>query len=138
VWQPLFVDLIFSEDGQPVEVGYIGEVPHYIVLDAGFRRHVAAEHVDRQIVNVLKQRFAAVQDMIADGVVQMLGQENLFTRASIKHAIEHMDEIFESGQIDVDQLRTTLWMLKFRAIVDVHGDVVRLDIPGWDGDPDNP
>jgi len=138
MWQPLFADLIFGEDGQPVGIGQIGEVAHYVVLDAGFRRHVAAEHVDRQIVNLLKQRFAAVQDMIADGVVQMLGQEDLFTRGSIKHAIEHMDEIFESGRVDVDQLRTTLWMLKFRAIVDVHGDVVRLDVPGWEGDPDSP
>jgi len=133
VWRPLFADLVFSEDGLPVEVGYIGGVPHYVVPDADFRRYVAAEHVDRQIVGLLKQQFMAMQDMIADGVAQMLGQEDLFTRASIKHAIEHMDEILESNSVDVDQLRTALWMLKFRAIVDVHGDVVQLDVPGWDG-----
>ena len=134
VWRPLFADLIFNEGGLPVAVGDIGEESHYIVPDAGFRRHVAAEYVDREILDRLKQRFLAMQDAIVEGVTNMLGQGDLFTRASIKHAIEHMDEVFESNSVDVDQLRTTLWMLKFRAIVDVHGDVVRLDVPGWEVD----
>jgi hypothetical protein len=128
----LFADLIFCEDGQPVEASCIGGKAYYVVPDAGFRRHVSAEYVDRQIVDLLKQRFVSMRDVITEGVAQMLGQEDIFTRASIKHAIEHMDEIFTSGSIDVDQLRTTLWMLKFRAIVDIHGDVVRIDSPGWD------
>lgn len=138
MWRLLFADLIFNEAGQPVAVGNIGEEPHYIVPDAGFRRYVAAEYVDRQILDRLKQRFLAMQDEIADGVAHMLGQGDLFTRASIKHAIEHMEEVFESNSIDVDQLRTTLWMIKFRAIVDVHGDVVRLDVPGWEADAEDP
>ena len=137
MWRSLFVDLIFNEDGQPVSVGSIGGEPHYVVPDADFRRHVAAEYVDRQILDRLKQRFLALQDEIADGVASMLGQGDLFTRASIKHAIEHMDEIFESNSVDVDQLRTTLWMLKFRAIVDIHGDVVRLDVPGWEAEAED-
>jgi hypothetical protein len=31
-----------------------------------------------------------------------------------------------------------LWMMKFRVMVDFHGDVVQLDIPDWeagDGEP---
>ena len=64
----------------------------------------------------------------------MLGQEELFTRASIEHAIENMDSILEPGNVDVDELRTALWMTKFRATVNVHGDVVHLEIPGWEGE----
>jgi hypothetical protein len=91
-----------------------------------------AEYVDRQIVGLIQERILAMRDFITAGVIHMLGQEDLFTRASIEHAIENMDRILEPGNVDVDELRTTLWMLKFRAIVNVHGDVVRLDVPGWE------
>jgi hypothetical protein len=47
-----------------------------------------------------------------------------------------MGSILEPGAVDVDQLRTALWMAGFRAIVDVHGDLVRLELPGWEAGPD--
>ena len=130
----LFADLVFNEEDQPAREVYVGGVPHYAVPDGDFLRHVEAEYVDRQIVALMKERVVAMRDLITEGVIHMLGQEDLFTRASIEHAIEHMDRILEPGAVDVDELRTALWMLKFRAIVNVHGDVVRLDIPGWEGE----
>lgn len=132
VRRALFADLVFNEEGQPAKAIYIGDVPHYAVPDGDFLRHVEAERVDRQIVALLQERILAMRDLVTEGVVHMLGQEGLFTRASIEHAIENMDHILEPGNVDVDELRTTLWMLKFRAIVNVHGDVVRLDVPGWE------
>ena len=128
----LFADLVFNEEGQPAKAIYVGGVPHYAVPDGDFLRHVEAEYVDRQIVALMQERILAMRDIVTDGIVHMLGQEDLFTRASIEHAIENMDRILEPGNVDVDELRTTLWMLKFRAIVNVHGDVVRLDVPGWE------
>jgi hypothetical protein len=126
----LFADLVFNEEGQLAKAIYIGEVPHYAVPDGDFLRHVEAEHVDRQIVAALKERMMPMRDAITEGVVHLLGQEDLFTRPSIQHAIENMDRILEPGAVDVDELRAALWMTKFRAVVDVHGDVVKLDIPG--------
>ncbi len=128
----LFADLIFNEEEQPAKAIYVGGVPHYAVPDGDFLRHVEAEYVDRQIVALMQERILAMRDIVTDGIVHMLGQEDLFTRASIEHAIKNMDRILEPGNVDVDELRTTLWMLKFRAIVNVHGDVVRLDVPGWE------
>jgi hypothetical protein len=69
----------------------------------------------------------------------MLGQEDLFTRPTLEHAIENMDRILDVENVDVDQLRTALWMTGFRVTVDVHGDVVHVEMPGveapdWDGD----
>lgn len=130
--RPMFADLIFNEQEQLVKSVYVGVVPHYVVPDGDFQRHVEAEYVDRQIVGLMQERILAMRDFITAGVIHMLGQEDLFTRASIEHAIENMDRILEPGNVDVDELRTTLWMLKFRAIVNVHGDVVRLDVPGWE------
>ncbi|RLC66490.1 MAG: hypothetical protein DRI48_04565 [Chloroflexi bacterium] len=132
--QALFADLVFNEEGQPVKVVDIGNVPHYAVPEGDFLRHVEAEYVDRQIVTLIQQRLLEMRDVITEGVIQMLGQEDLFTRASIEHAIEHMDRILEPGAVDVDELRTTLWMTGFRATINVHGDVLNIDIPGWEGE----
>jgi hypothetical protein len=131
--QALFADLVFNEEGQRVKVVDIGDVPHYAVPDGDFLRHVEAEYVDRQIVGLMQERILAMRDAVTEGVIQLLGQEDLFTRASIEHAIENMERILEPGNVDVDELRTALWMTGFRATVDVHGDVVHLEIPGWEG-----
>jgi hypothetical protein len=121
--EPLFADLVFNEEGERAEITTIGGEPFYAVPDDGFLRHVEAQHVDRQIVEALQEHLR--------------GMETLFTRASIQHAIENLDRILEPGAVDADELRTALWMAGFRAVVDVHGDLVRLEIPGWEdrGEP---
>ena len=126
----LFADLVFNEEGQPSPVVEVGGVPHYAVPDGDFMRHVEAEYIDNQIVEVFKERLLGMRDAVAEGVVQMLGQEDLFTRASVEHAIENMDTILKSGNVDVEELRTAMWMVGFRATVNRHGDVVHLDFPG--------
>ncbi|MBN1812619.1 MAG: hypothetical protein JXA14_12345 [Anaerolineae bacterium] len=135
----LFGDLIFNEDGQPAKAVYIGDVPHYAVPDGDFLRHVEAAYVDRQILDQIKERILPMKDAIIEGMIQMIGQEDLFTRPAIESAIENMDRILETDNVDVDELRTALWMTGFRATVDVHGEVVDLEMPGveapdWDGD----
>ena len=128
----LFADLVFNEEGQVTKVVFIGGIPHYAVPDGDFMRHVEADYIDRQIVGLIQERILAMRDAVTEGMIHFLGQEDLFTRASIEHAIENMDRILEPGVVDVDELRTALWMTGFRATVDVHGDVVCLDIPGWE------
>ena len=135
----LFADLVFNEDGQPAQVVIVGNVPNYAVPDGDFLRHVEAEHVDRQVMAAMKERILPMKDAVIEGMIQMLGQEDLFTRPAIEHAIENMDRILDVDNVDVDQLRTALWMTGFRVTVDVHGDVVHVEMPGveapdWDGD----
>jgi hypothetical protein len=126
----LFADLVFNDEGQVAEVVLVGAIPHYAVPDGDFLRHVDAEQVDRQVVRVLQKRFSEMSDAVADSAVQLLGHEGLFTRASIKHAIEHMDQLLEPGAVDLDDFRTALWMSKFRVVVDRHGDVIEVELPG--------
>ncbi len=132
--RPLFADLIFNQEGQPAKAVYIGPTPHYAVPDGDFLRHVEAEYVDRQIVEQIQERILAMRDAVTEGVIRMLGEEDLFTRASIEHAIENMDRILEPGNVDVDELRTALWMTGFRATVNVHGEVAHLEMPGLEGE----
>lgn len=132
---PLFADLVFNEEGERAETTTIGGEPFYAVPDDGFLRHVEAEYVDRQIVKALQEHLRGMKHVVTEGVIQMLGEETLFTRPSIEHAIENMDRILEPGAVDADQLRTALWMAGFRAVIDVHGDLVRLEVPGWEDRP---
>jgi hypothetical protein len=129
----LFADLVFNEEGLPVKEVSVGGVPHYAVPDGDFLRHVEAKYLDRQVVALIQERILAVRDAVTEGVMHMLGQDDLFTQASVEHAIEHLDRILEPGGVDVDELRTALWMTGFRVTVDVHGDVTQLE-PGWEGE----
>jgi len=132
--QPLFADLVFNESGERTKVVYIGATPYYAIPEDDFLRHVEAEHIDSQIVASLQERIRAMSDLVTENAIRLLGQEDLFTRASIEQAIENMHRILEPGAVDVDQLRTALWMAGFAAVVDVHGDLVRLEVPGWEED----
>jgi len=127
----LFTGLVFNEQDEPAEVAYIGAVPHYVILDDGFRRHVEAEKVDRQVMELLRQQILSHRELITQGVLSMLGKDDLFTKAMIDASIQNMDR-----QIDLlierglpEDTRTWLGMLGFKVVVNVHGEVVRLDIP---------
>ena len=49
--QPLFTGLVVDENGTPAETAYVGEEPCYVVDDAGFRRHIPSEQVDRMVLS---------------------------------------------------------------------------------------
>jgi hypothetical protein len=125
--QALFVGLVFSEEGDPAEVAYVGDEPHYVIPDAGFRRHVESERVDRQVLGWLQEQFFANQELITEGILSMLGKDDLFTKAMIDASMQNMDQLIEHGL--PDDARTWLGMFGFRIIVDIHGDVVRTELP---------
>ena len=128
----LFVGLVFNEQDEPAEVVYIGTVPHYVILDDGFRRHVEAETVDRQVIQLLRQQILSNRELVTQGMLDMLGKDDLFTKAMIDASIQnidrHIDLLFKQGL--PEDARTWLGMLGFKIVVNVHGEVVRLDAPG--------
>ncbi len=125
--QALFAGLVFNEENQPTEVVYIGDRPHYVILDAGFRRHVESEHVDRQVLHWLQEQFFANKELITEGIMEMMGKDDLFTKAMIDASMQNMDQVIEHGI--PEDTRTWLGMFGFRIIVDIHGDVVRTELP---------
>ncbi len=48
---PLFSGLILDEYGHIVDTVSINDEPFYVVDDAGFRRHIPAADVDKQVFN---------------------------------------------------------------------------------------
>jgi hypothetical protein len=57
----------------------------------------------------------------------MLGKDDLFTKAMIDSSIKNMDQVLDRG-IPPDA-RMWLGMLGFRIVVDVHGEVVSIEMP---------
>jgi hypothetical protein len=125
--QALFAGLVFNEDEEAAEVVYVGHEPHYVIFDSGFRRHVESGHVDRQVLRWLQEEFFANQELITEGILAMLGKDDLFTKAMIDASIQNMDQLIEHGL--PDDARTWLGMFGFRIIVDIHGDVMRTELP---------
>jgi hypothetical protein len=131
----LFEGLIVDTDGKPVTVGVVGGEAQYVVDDGGFHFHVPAERVDREVLALLREQILANQDAVTQGAMQMLGQDDLFTKAmidsSLKNMGEHFTRLIDSG-LPVEA-RTYLGMLGFRIILNYHGEVVGVDQPGAPG-----
>ena len=126
--QALFPGLIFGEDGEPVEVTTIGGAPFYVILNAGFRRHVEAETVDLQVLEWLREQVLSNQDLVTEGMMTLLGKDDLFTKAMIDASIRDLDQQMEALMTQglPEGAQAWLGMLGFRVVVDVHGEVVEI------------
>lgn len=123
----LFAGLVQDETGRPVDVVMVGDVPTYVVDDAGFRRHIESEGVDRQVIAQLREQFLAHQEIATEAMLQMLGKDDLFTKAMIDASIKNMDKVIEHGL--PEGARAWLGMLGFRVVINRHGEVLELDMP---------
>ena len=125
--QALFSGLVYDEQGNVVETTFIGSEPHYVVMDGDFKRHVVAEVVDRQVVEVIQQQAEAHKELVSEQIMNMLNQDDLFTKAMIDSSISRMDQMMEQGL--PDDARMMLGMMGFKIVINVHGEVVNLDMP---------
>ena len=128
----LFETLVYTEDGEPVEVAYLGGEAHYVIPDDDFKRHVEAQAVDRQVMDWLQQQILSNKDMVTEGVMSMLGKDDLFTKAMIDASIKNVDAMMEQGI--PDDARMWLGMMGFKIIVNIHGDVIKIDAPAQPAD----
>ncbi len=129
--QPIFTGLIIDEFDRPVESAFVGDEPCYVVNDFGFRRHIPAEQVDRQIFEAMMSQVRGNEEQISEQTAKMLGQDDIFSRAMIANQLKNMDQQFEALlQSGIPENgRAYLGMMGFRVIINVHGEVVRIDQP---------
>lgn len=134
----LFEGLVVDEFDRPVGVAYVGNDPCYVIDDQGFRRHIDSASVDRQVLQSFKELIAGSEDLVSEQAAKMLGQDDIFTRASIsqqiKHMEEHFDQILEAGI--PDEQRAYMGMMGFRVRINLHGEVIEVVQPGV-SDPDS-
>ena len=139
--QPLFAGLIVDEYERPVGTAYVGEEPCYVVDDAGFRRHIPSEQVDRQVLKIMGGQISGNEDALSQAAAKMLGTDDIFSKALLENQLKNIDQQFdallETG-IPEDG-RAYMGMMGFKVVINVHGEVVRLDQPaaaddGGDGE----
>ena len=123
----LFQTLVYNEAGEPAEVAFVGSEAHYVILDGDFRRHVPAREIDEQVVTWFQEQILANKDLVAEGMMSMLGKDDLFTKAMIDSSISKVDNILETGI--PEDARMWLGMMGFKIIVDYHGEVVEIEAP---------
>lgn len=129
--EPLFAGLVIDENDQVVEVAHIGDEAMYVVNDAGFRRHIPAEVVDRQVLALMKEQITGHEDLISEQTSKMLGQDDIFSRAMIDNQLKNIDQqleaLLKSGIPEAG--RQYMGMMGFKVVINFHGDVLRLDQP---------
>ena len=129
--QALFPGLVYNEVGERAEVVFIGGVAHYAIPDAGFLRHVEAYKVDRVVIAHLKEQITSMQDQVVRGMLQMLGKDDIFTKAAIDASIRNLEQNIR--QSDPSRWVPWLRLFGFRVVVNVHGEVVEIMYPSQPG-----
>lgn len=127
--QAIFSGLVVDDDDNPVATTTVGGEQFYVIDDDGFLRHIPAEEIDREVLSFFVEQLRENQDLALAQMLQMLGSDDLMTKAAIESQMRNLtvDQILEQGL--PPQARDMLGMMGFRVVVNVHGEVVRLDQP---------
>lgn len=129
--QPLFQGLVIDEYGNIADTAFVGGEPCYVVDDAGFRRHIPSEQVDRVVLSQIADMMKGSEEFLSEQTAKMIGQEDIFTRAMLENQLKNIDKQFDQLlQTGIpEDMRVYLGMMGFRIVVNVHGDVVRVEQP---------
>ncbi len=130
--QPLFAGLVLDEFGKPAESAMVGDEPCYVVDDAGFRRHIPSAQVDRQVLDQMAEMMKGSEGLLSQQAAKMLGQDDLFTIAAIQQQLKNMDKQFDQLlQVGLpEDMRAYLGMMGFKIIINMHGEVLKVEQPG--------
>jgi hypothetical protein len=127
----MFAGLIVDEAGRAVSSSYVGDDPCYVVDDDGFKRHILSEQVDCQVLEKLRDQITGHEDLLSEQTAKMLGTDDPFSKAMIESQLKNIDQQFDN-LLDMgipEESRAYMGMLGFRVVINVHGEVVRLDQP---------
>lgn len=104
----------------------------YVVDDAGFRRHIPSEQVDRQVLDQLAEMMKGREEFLSEQTAKMLGQEDVFSKAAIQQQLKNIDKQFDQLlQVGLpEDMRAYLGMMGFKIIINVHGEVLKIEQPG--------
>jgi hypothetical protein len=133
--QPLFAGLVFDESDRPADTAFVGDEPCYVVDDGGFRRHIPSEQVDRAVLSQIAELMKGSEDILSEQTAKMLGQEDVFTRAAIEQQLKNIDKQFDQLlQVGIpEDMRAYLGMIGFKVVINLHGEVLRVEQPGAAG-----
>ncbi len=127
----LFEGLVLDENDNVLPVAYVGQDPTYVLVEDNFKYHVDARKVDEQVLNAFREQVQQNESLVSEGVLRMLGKDDLFTKIAVDRQIRNLDQhfaqLFEVGI--PEQARQYLGMLGFSIVINRHGEVVDLRMP---------
>lgn len=128
----MFAGLIVDEFDNPVEAVYVGEDPMYVVDDAGFRRHIEAEKIDRAVLQVMADMIEGHEDALSKQAATMLGQDDLFSQAILENQLLNIDQQIDQmlTQGIPEDARAYLGMMGFKVRINLHGELLEVIQPG--------
>jgi hypothetical protein len=130
--KPLFTGLIYDDNDQIVEITTVGTESCYVVDDAGFKRHIPSEQVDRQVLDKFRELIEGHEEIIGEQALEMLGEDDIFTRAiyieQLKNLDKQFDQLLETGY--PEEIRTYMGMTGFKVVINHHGEVIEVQQPG--------
>ncbi len=134
--QPLFAGLVIDEDGRVAETAFVGNEPCYVIDDAGFRRHVPSEQIDRVVLAQLAEMMKGSEDLLSEQAAKMMGQDDPFSKALIEQQLKNVDKQFDAllQQGIPEDMRAYLGMMGFKIIINYRGEVLRVEQPGSSGE----
>lgn len=130
----MFEGLVFDERRKLAQVKHVGERACYVVDEDGFLRHIDAAQVDQQVLDFLKGQVDQHRDLAVSGVLDMMGKDDIFTKAAVESSIDNIDQAV--GQAIPEQSRQWLGMMGFRVIIDDQGQIVDIEMPAGEIDDD--
>lgn len=123
--------MVYDENGELVETVTIGGETFYVVNDAGFRRHIPSEEVDRRLFKHFTGQVAGNEDIIATMAAEATGKADLFSMAILKNQLKHIDKaidrIFIEG-LPADATKM-LGMSGLHVTIDIHGEILDIHLP---------
>jgi hypothetical protein len=129
--QPLFAGLVVDENGNVADTALVGGEPCYVVDDFGFRRHIPSEQVDRVVLGEIAGMMKGSEEYISEQTAKMIGQEDIFTKAMLERQLKDIDKQFDlliqTGM--PEDTRIYLGMVGFKVVINVHGEVIRVEQP---------
>ena len=130
--EPLFAGLVVDENDRAVKTAYVGDDPCYVVDDDGFKRHISSRIVDKQVLQAMRDSIQGHEEIISEQASKMMGQDDIFSRAMLTEQLKNIDsqfeQILETGL--PEESRAYMGMTGFKIVINLHGDVVRIDQPG--------
>ncbi len=129
--QALFPGLVVDESDHAAETAYVGDEPCYVVNDNGFLRHIPSEQVDRKVLEMMRAQISGNEDLLSEQAAKMLGTDDIFSRAMLENQLKNIDKqfdaILETGI--PEESRAFMGMSGFKIVINVHGEIVRMDQP---------
>ena len=74
-----------------VETAVVGHEANYVIDDDGFKRHIDAEIIDRQVLGFFLQQLEDNKEMAVEQALNMMGTDDIFAKAALDAELRNID-----------------------------------------------